>query len=99
MENPYCFVFEIELPNQFPVISRINDVPADEELDLGVCAVCLYPIENAASHRTNGVVRVGPDVQVIHLPTLVWKPHNEGDVLPTKRSAKKEKHEKKATIH
>lgn len=83
----YCFVFEIELPNQFPVISRINDVTTDEELDLGVCAVSLYSIENAASHGTNGVVGVGPDVQIIHLSTLVWKSHNKGDVLPTKCSA------------
>lgn len=88
MENPYRFVFEIELPNQFPVISRINNVPANEELDLCVRAVSLYSIENAASHRTDGVVGVGPDVQIIHLPTLVWKPHNEGYVLPTKCSAK-----------
>lgn len=87
MQN-YCFVFEIKLSNQFPVISWINDVPANKKLELGVCAVSLYSIENAAPHRTNGVICVGPNVHIIHLPTLVWKSHNESNVLPTKCSAK-----------
>ena len=76
-------ILQIELSDEFPVISRVDHFPANEELYLCVRGVGLYPIEDGTPHRANGVVCVGPDIQVVHLATLVWETHNQRDVLPS----------------
>lgn len=81
----HSFIFEVELSNQPAVISGVHDLSSDEQLHFGVCAVGFDASEDAAADRADGVVGVGPDVQVVHLPALIGKPHHQSDVLPPER--------------
>lgn len=80
-------ILQVELSNQLAVVGGVHHLPADEQLDLGVRGVGLYPVEDAAPHRANCVVGVGPDVQVVHLPALVGETHDQRDVLPSEGPA------------
>ena len=85
-------ILQVELSNELAVVGRVHGLPADEELYLGVRGVGLYPVEDAPPHRADGVVGVGPDVQVVHLATLVRETHDQRDVLPSESPGGRENH-------
>lgn len=79
----HSFIFEVQLSNQPPVVSRVHNLSSNEQLHFGVCAVGFDAIEDAAPDGADGVIGVGPDVQVVHLTALIGKPDHQRDVLPT----------------
>lgn len=58
VQHSYRFVLQIKLPNQLPIISGINDLPANEELYLGMCSISFDPGQDPTPNRANRVVRV-----------------------------------------
>ena len=69
-------------------------VPEKGQLD-GCVRVCVYihtyihtssqPCNELPAQLTDSLVGVWPEFNVLHLPTLVWKPHKQCQVLATAR--------------
>lgn len=69
--HSHRFVLQIELSNQLPVVSWINYLPTNEELNLGMCSISFDPVEDATPNRADCIISVWPDIQVIYLTPLV----------------------------
>ncbi len=81
----HSLIFEVELSNQPAVVSGVHGLSSNQQLHFGVCAVGFDSREDAAADRADGVVGVGPDVQIVHLTALIGKPHHQSDVLAPER--------------
>ena len=57
-----------------PVVSCVDDVTVEEELELDVARVSLQALQDLATNGAKGVVGVSEDLQVINLTSLVREP-------------------------
>ncbi len=91
----HSLIFEVELSNQPAVVSGVHGLSSNHSSTL-VCVLLALMRRSAAADRADGVVGVGPDVQIVHLTALIGKPHHQSDVLPPERP---ERIKIKGTVH
>ncbi len=58
----------------FSVVSSVNDVTVEEQLEFDIARISLQSLQYLTTDRAQGVVRVGENLEVINLSTLIWKP-------------------------